>query len=79
MEKELLQVGHNFITNGGTEVVCYDVSENFAFLAPVEVVNDEVILVVEKTLVYKREVTEEVLSPIQSISFGTKDTDTKAE
>ena len=79
MEKELLQVGQHFTTNGGTEVICFEVTEKFAFMAPVEVTETELILNVEKTLVYNIEVVEEELSPIQSIAFNRGDVEEKAE
>lgn len=78
MEKVLLEVGQHFTTNGGDTVFCYDTTEKFAFMAPVEITETEVKVLIEKTLVYTREVEGDELSPIQTISFD-KDMVEKAE
>lgn len=69
-EKNIFEVGQSFDTNGGTTLLCYGVTDMFAFMAPVEEVEGKIFLEVEKTVVYQREITEEVVSPIKNIELG---------
>lgn len=72
-EKITFEVGQNFETNGGTTVVCYEVTDMFAFMAPVREEEGSLFIEVEKTLVYSRESAEEVVSPIKDIELGIKE------
>lgn len=73
MEKKLFEVGHEVETNGGTTMICYEVSDMFAFMAPIEKTEEGVNILVDKTLVYNREISGEVLAPISSITIGDKE------
>lgn len=69
MEKKLFEIGHEFETNGGRHLLCYEVTDMFAFMAPIEKTEEGILLKVDETLVYNREVSEEVISPISGITL----------
>lgn len=69
-EKHIIEVGQSFETKGGKTLLCYEVSEMFAFMAPIEEVDGKVFLEVEETVVYQREVVGDTSAPIKNIEIG---------
>lgn len=73
MEKKLFEVGNVLVNDGGTEVVVYEVTESFAFVAPFFKEGGKVHIITQKTVVYQNDESKDVLEPVYSISVPDPD------
>lgn len=65
--KELLTIGEVVVTQGGDPLLVYEVSEIYAFLAPVSIKEDGVVINIANTLVYDVTVDSKENVPISDI------------
>lgn len=69
--KELLTIGEVIVTQGGYPLLVYEVSERYAFLAPVSINEDGVVINIAKTLVYDVTVDSKENAPILDMVIPT--------
>lgn len=69
MERKLFEVGNILINDGGVEVVVYEVTEQFAFVAPFVRKDGKIIIVTQKTVVYENDESNEVIEPVRTITI----------
>lgn len=68
MERKLFQVGNVLVNDGGNEVVVYEVTESFVFVAPFFKEGGKVHIITQKTVVYQNDESKDALEPVYSIS-----------
>ena len=74
-----VEIGHKFSRESGEEFMCYDVTDRFAFIAPVELSETKLIVLVDKTLVYQRDLKDERIVPMESLVFDRSIIEEKTE
>lgn len=72
MENTLFTKGRVITTDGGQQLAVYELTEEFAFLAPVEYTDEEIVIKVSETIVYPASTQEEVISALSALRLLRK-------
>lgn len=79
MEKKLFEVGNVLVNDGGTEVVVYEVTESFVFVAPLVRQDGKFHIITQKTVVYENDNSKEVFEPVHSITIVDRGAEVQEE